>query len=624
MSDIDQNGTALLTSSELKSPISWGLFRPVILLNEEALEARHEAEAIIAHELAHVRGLDWAKLLLARIVTAIFWFNPLVWLAARQAAGERLVILDSDDPDTPGAPFLPAWATPSTVAEGIAVGATSPTPTTGNPADDRNPASSGIYNSKPPSVTYSVIFPDGQSFLNSNPSGNVEWEQFRVSRDPFDPAQMDHQAAVIPAGTYELRGIGVDMQNLNALLLPGRLLCVQEDGTPCTPLRPFLVGDLVTTDCVDEDPNEPPLPGVVLELIDSLGAVITTTITDADGLYSFPVEAGTHTVHVADSNFDPGGALEGYTPRSPLSLTADVVDSNVLTFDFGFCPAQGSIGDQVWQDDDGNGLLDGSEAGIPDVFVELLDGVVVIDSVTTDFNGNYSFSNLNAGTYTVRIDPLSVPSGLSPTFDLDGIGTPHVAEAVLASGQTRTDVDFGYGPGGNASLGDRVWYDSNGNGAQDDGATGLSGVTVELLDGGGVVIATTITGANGLYGFNHLAAGSYTVRVVSSTLPPGLAPTYDLDGIGTAHTAAATLTGGQNRTDVDFGYRGTASLGDRVWYDTDGNGAQDDGATGLAGVTIELLDGGGVVIATTITGCSFAIEASPLADCSTEPPMATW
>ena len=80
-----KHGTALLTSSDLKSPISWGLLRPVILLNDEALEARHEAEAIIAHELAHVRGLDWAKLLLARIVSAIFWFNPLVWLLAREA-----------------------------------------------------------------------------------------------------------------------------------------------------------------------------------------------------------------------------------------------------------------------------------------------------------------------------------------------------------------------------------------------------------------------------------------------------------------------------------------------------------------------------------------------------------
>jgi bla regulator protein BlaR1 len=80
-----KHGTALLTSNELSSPISWGLMRPVILLNTRAVEASSEAEAIIAHELAHVARMDWAKLLLARIATALFWFNPLVWLLAREA-----------------------------------------------------------------------------------------------------------------------------------------------------------------------------------------------------------------------------------------------------------------------------------------------------------------------------------------------------------------------------------------------------------------------------------------------------------------------------------------------------------------------------------------------------------
>ncbi|HEV2594361.1 MAG TPA: M56 family metallopeptidase, partial [Sphingomicrobium sp.] len=60
-----KHGTALLTSNELASPISWGLMRPVILLNNRAIEAADEAEAIIAHELAHVARMDWLKLLLA-------------------------------------------------------------------------------------------------------------------------------------------------------------------------------------------------------------------------------------------------------------------------------------------------------------------------------------------------------------------------------------------------------------------------------------------------------------------------------------------------------------------------------------------------------------------------------
>ena len=80
-----KHGTALLTSDELASPISWGLMRPVILLNTRAVEASGEAEAIIAHELAHVARMDWVKLLLARVATALFWFNPLVWILAREA-----------------------------------------------------------------------------------------------------------------------------------------------------------------------------------------------------------------------------------------------------------------------------------------------------------------------------------------------------------------------------------------------------------------------------------------------------------------------------------------------------------------------------------------------------------
>ena len=80
-----KHGTALLTSDDLASPISWGLMRPVILLNSRAVEATGEAEAIIAHELAHVARMDWVKLLFARVATALFWFNPLVWVLAREA-----------------------------------------------------------------------------------------------------------------------------------------------------------------------------------------------------------------------------------------------------------------------------------------------------------------------------------------------------------------------------------------------------------------------------------------------------------------------------------------------------------------------------------------------------------
>jgi len=101
-----KNGTALLKSDELGSPVSWGLMRPVILLNQEAVAAPDQAEAIIAHELAHVVHLDWAKLILARFATATFWFNPLAWVLAREAhqlreeaADDAVLAADITGPD---------------------------------------------------------------------------------------------------------------------------------------------------------------------------------------------------------------------------------------------------------------------------------------------------------------------------------------------------------------------------------------------------------------------------------------------------------------------------------------------------------------------------------------------
>jgi bla regulator protein blaR1 len=101
-----KHGTALLVSEELRSPVSWGVMRPIILLNEQAVGAVGEAEAIIAHELAHVARLDWAKLLISRLACALFWFNPLVWRLAREchqlreeAADDAVLLSEVDGAD---------------------------------------------------------------------------------------------------------------------------------------------------------------------------------------------------------------------------------------------------------------------------------------------------------------------------------------------------------------------------------------------------------------------------------------------------------------------------------------------------------------------------------------------
>lgn len=79
-----KHGAALLRSGELNSPVSWGVVRPVIIVDPAAADDTARAEAIIAHELAHVVRLDWLKMLVGRLAVSLFWFNPLVWMLARQ------------------------------------------------------------------------------------------------------------------------------------------------------------------------------------------------------------------------------------------------------------------------------------------------------------------------------------------------------------------------------------------------------------------------------------------------------------------------------------------------------------------------------------------------------------
>jgi len=80
----------LLASEETTVPMTWGLARPVLLLAPDYGEWSPERRrAVLIHELAHVARWDSATQLAARICCALYWFNPMIWFAARALRSER-------------------------------------------------------------------------------------------------------------------------------------------------------------------------------------------------------------------------------------------------------------------------------------------------------------------------------------------------------------------------------------------------------------------------------------------------------------------------------------------------------------------------------------------------------
>jgi len=86
----------LLVSPKTSAPMSWGWGQPTILLSPDVLADAANADAVIAHEIAHFRRRDWASLLFARIVVALFWLNPLVWLLERALLHEAEQAADAE------------------------------------------------------------------------------------------------------------------------------------------------------------------------------------------------------------------------------------------------------------------------------------------------------------------------------------------------------------------------------------------------------------------------------------------------------------------------------------------------------------------------------------------------
>ena len=359
--------------------------------------------------------------------------------------------------------------------------------------------------------------------------------------------------------------------------------------------------------------------GVTVDLLDASGNVVATTTTDAHGAYAFTnLEEGTYKVRVrkegpiADlvQTEDPDGTKDNTSGDITLELN-DPIKENV---NFGYI-SDNSIFGTIYRDDNRSNSHNGGEAGYPAQTVQLLDkDGQVIATTTTDANGNYSFDNLPDGTYSVKVVKDGALTDLEQTEDPDGTKDSASEPIVLnEDNPTKKNVNFGYVP--DYFIKGTIYRDGNRSGALDAGEKLYEGVTVNLVDADGTVVATTTTDADGSYSFDKLPAGTYSVTVVQDGPIAGLEQTGDPDATKDNASESITLNNDNpSTTDVNFGYIADNSLSGTVYRDDSRNGDQDGTEPGYSGVTVQLLDASGNVVATTTTDANGTYSFSKLPD----------
>ncbi len=374
-------------------------------------------------------------------------------------------------------------------------------------------------------------------------------------------------------------------------------------------------------------------------------------------------------------NRDPGECIAmNEAAETNTTVVADPVRSDPV-FDSAFvtCPSEeASIGDFVWEDQNGDGLQDDGEPGIDGVTIELfacnaaggdpVGGPIATYVTMPGDNGAYAFTGLDAGAYKVA---FTLPDGFvvtdanagDDTLDSDAVGSGDMGMTAcfdLAEGEMNDTIDAGgVQP---ARLGDFVWNDLDADGVQGGSEPGIQGCMVSLqdafgdpvTDASGAAVGSTSTDANGEYGFDNLLPGTYMVMFDSACLPgsvfteqlnPGMpvASGTDSDADANGKSGMIVLASGADVPDVDAGLTvpATAQLGNFVFEDNDADGVQDGDDVGVDDIKVTLFSyglddpncdsadpamqmtttsGGGAYSFTDLPAGNYVVEFGPLPD----------
>ncbi len=300
-------------------------------------------------------------------------------------------------------------------------------------------------------------------------------------------------------------------------------------------------------------------------------------------------------------------------------------------------PTPINIGNFVWDDLDRDGRQDAGEPGLAGITVQLWNSnkTALIDSTVTNASGIYTVIAPLPGNYRVRVllpnsldtfSPMNQAGGddlLDSDINVSGVNFGFTDVFNIASNViSMTLIDAGiiryFTPTPTRTptpinIGNFVWDDLDRDGRQDAGEPGLAGITVQLWNSNKTaLIDATVTNASGIYTVTAPIPGNYRVRVLLPNSLDAFSPMnqaggddlldsdINVSGVNFGFTDVFNIASNViSTTLIDAGiiryFTPTPTrtptpinVGNFVWWDIDGDGRQDAGEPGLAGVTVQL------------------------------------
>ncbi len=290
----------------------------------------------------------------------------------------------------------------------------------------------------------------------------------------------------------------------------------------------------------------------------------------------------------------PASVLPCGSTSIPITFTTSGDQYFPFLFAFSAPVVTNFLSGTVWNDADGDGVLDAGEAGIAGTTMTLTGtdaaGGAVTRTTTTDANGSYRFDGIANGTYTVtETQPSAFANspGTTTTQYVSNSRTPFTYTGTTPTGVT--NVNFAEIQ---SQIGGLVYHDQDADGVKDASEPGIAGVTMQLtgtdVNGAPVGLSTT-TAADGTYSFVNLVPGTY---VVTELQPSGWGDGVDVAGpaggtVSNDKIEAIALGAGAVATGYNFGEK-KAPLSGVVYVDTNNDGIRGTATAepGIAGVII--------------------------------------